>query len=82
MFVEKYFSLILVAVVGINLLNGRHRAAALVESGRVTLLEVNNFAWAAFILLGGAFLPFWIDAQLARTDILYLIVFPPRRATQ
>jgi hypothetical protein len=82
MVIEEYFSLICVALVGVNLLYGRHRAAALVESGRVTSYELNSFAWSTFVLVGGAFTCFWIIEQVARTDILCLIVFPPRRAAQ
>jgi hypothetical protein len=82
MFIEKYFSLFCVAMLGINLLYGRRRAAALVASGRVTSYELNTFAWSTFMLVGGAFMAFWIVTEIARTDLLCLIVFPPRRAAQ
>ncbi len=82
MFIEEYFPLFCAAVVGINLFYGRSRAAALVESGRVTSDEVNTFAWSTFMLVGGAFTADWILTEVTRSDILCLIVFPPRNAAQ
>ena len=74
------FVLMCLVVIGINLLYGRHRAAALVNSGRVTQKELVAFVWSTFFLLGGAVVAFWAVWELSHVgDMACFMIFPPRR---
>ena len=74
----RYFWLVLIAVVAINLAYGKYRSRALIEAGVTTADEVSKFVRSAFALLGGAFLAFWlIQVQDSSTDMFCLMQFPP-----
>jgi hypothetical protein len=73
------FILIALPVIGINLILGRYRAAALVKSGRITQQELNTFVWRAFALLGSAFVGLWAALELShQTNMVCVMTFPPR----
>jgi hypothetical protein len=83
MLFERYFSLVCVVVVALNLLYGRHRASALVNAGRVTNEEVSTFTRSAFALVGGSFFAFFLVQETSHApDMLCLLVFPPRRPAE
>jgi hypothetical protein len=76
------FVLTCLVVIGINLLYGRHRAAALVTSGRITQKELATFVWSTFALLGGAVVAFWAVWELSHVaDMTCLMIFPRRPAS-
>jgi hypothetical protein len=63
-------------------LYGRHRGAALVETGCVTATEINAFTWSVFALLGGAFAAFSLVQAVYGAEMTCLIILLPRRPAQ
>jgi hypothetical protein len=76
--VFRYFWVLGVVVVGANVLTGRRKAGALVDTGRVTQDELDAFCKSAFLILGGVFalMGFWQHVG-GFPHVLCLMPFPP-----
>jgi len=77
--IARYFWLLILVIVTVDLLYGRRRAAALVTAGLVTQEDLDGFVRGAAITVGGLFLLFgFLQLATSTPDPMCLVMFPPR----